>query len=420
MALKTVHAGHGGADPGAVGNGYKESEVCQTITQKMCKISGAYDASDKTSTSVSQNLGNIVRNVNSANPSPTDWHISNHLNAASPSATGVEVWYYAGDSTAKQKAEEVSATIANALKIPNRGAKPTSDFYVVMNTTGRMLLIEWCFITNASDMQRLMNNMDSAVSAVMKLFGYGSTSQTVVNVNNPILGNLEAVNINNVALSVQGWLVDNTKPINGTPFVFFMDESGTKELTRFKADKKNRPDVLKVHPKANIDCGIVLNTTTPNFLKGQRARVLFRIASDSKGDKTIIEQLFTNVFQIPARINTGQLDFKIPVVNEFYLAGWHLNDEVYKGVYSYVIFIEATTQKEIARVDITKSSFLSSSDVRKQYPAYLSADACRFEVKAQIPDAVKGKKVEILQRYAKNSNGEGAIADLKYKDLVQF
>lgn len=252
-----------------------------------------------------------------------------------------------------------------------------------------------------------------------KLADQNVTIQTVPDKPDQIVGNLDSVNINNMALAIKSWLADNTKSVSGDAWIFFMNEAGTKELARFKATKIKRADVKKVHPKINEDCGIELNMNTPNGLKGQKVRLLLRIASDSKGDKSIIEKTFPNVFQIPDKINTGQLDFKIPVVDEFYLAGWHLSDEVYKSAYSYVIFIDVSTKKEIARIDITKSSFLSSADVRKHYPLYL-ADNCRFEVKAKIPDSVKGKKVEVLQRYAKNANGEGTIADLRYKDTVQF
>lgn len=174
MGLKTIHAGHGGVDPGACANGYREADIARTITKKMCQITGAYDATDNTAVSVNDNLAKIVRNVNGRNPSANDWNISNHLNAATPSATGVEVWYYEGDEEGRKKAAEVSAAIANVLKIPNRGAKGTKNLYVINNTNGHTLLIEWCFITNAGDIQRLLNNMDSAVNAALKCFGYGS------------------------------------------------------------------------------------------------------------------------------------------------------------------------------------------------------------------------------------------------------
>lgn len=176
MTIKTIHAGHGGIDPGAVGNGYKEADIARQITNKMIAKTGAYNATDDTATSVNDNLAKIVRNVESQSKSGSDWNISNHLNSASPSATGVEVFYFRSDSEAKIKAEQVSEAISKALGIPNRGAKHGNDLYVIRNTTGKMLLIEWGFISNAGDVNSVLKNMDEAIDDVLKLFGYSSAN----------------------------------------------------------------------------------------------------------------------------------------------------------------------------------------------------------------------------------------------------
>ena len=172
MTIKTIHAGHGGIDPGAVGNGYKEADIARQITDKMIAKTGAFNATDNSAISVNDNLAKIVGNVERVSRSSNDWNISNHLNSASPQATGVEVFYFSTDSEAKQKAEQVSAVIATALGLPNRGAKHGNDLYVIRNTTGKMLLIEWGFISNASDIKTLLANMDGAINEVIKLFGY--------------------------------------------------------------------------------------------------------------------------------------------------------------------------------------------------------------------------------------------------------
>lgn len=176
--IKTTHAGHGGkktngrwADPGAIGNGYQETDIARQINAKIIKATGALDATDNAGTSVNGNLANIVAKMNSVG---TDWHISNHLNSASPGATGVEVWYWSGDATSKAKAEQLSKALADALGIVNRGAKPTKDFYVLRNSKGRTLLIEWAFISNANDVKHLLANMDKGVNALLKVFGYSN------------------------------------------------------------------------------------------------------------------------------------------------------------------------------------------------------------------------------------------------------
>ena len=188
--VTTIHAGHGGIDPGAIGSGYREADVARTITNKMIAITGAVDATDNTAVSVNDNLNKIVNKVNS-NAGAQTWNISNHLNSASLGATGVEVFYYSKDPEAREKAEQVSAAISQALGIPNRGAKVGDHLFVIRNTTGKMLLIEWAFISNPNDMTKLLGNMDVAVNRVLNQFGYGNT---IVNPSQPNNQNSKKLN----------------------------------------------------------------------------------------------------------------------------------------------------------------------------------------------------------------------------------
>ena len=177
--IATTHAGHGGrkngnawTDPGAVGSGYREADVARQINAKIVKATGAYDATDNSGTSINGNLSNIVKKMNSVGK---DWHVSNHLNSAGSLATGIEVWYWAGDETSRAKATQLSKALSDATGLPNRGAKGTREFYVLRNSNGRTLLIEWGFINNPNDMKKLIANMDKAVNALLKVFGYNTT-----------------------------------------------------------------------------------------------------------------------------------------------------------------------------------------------------------------------------------------------------
>ena len=180
--ITTIHAGHGGVDPGALGSGYTEADLTRRITANMVAKTGAFDATDNTAVSVNDNLNKIVRNVRLKSTSGSDWNISNRLNAASPGATGVEVFYFSGDPEGKAKAEQISATISQALGIPNRGAKIGDGLFVINSTPGHSLLIEWAFITNPSDVSKLLGNLDVAVNRVINIFGYGAT---IVDPNQP-------------------------------------------------------------------------------------------------------------------------------------------------------------------------------------------------------------------------------------------
>ncbi|EHF3649988.1 N-acetylmuramoyl-L-alanine amidase [Listeria innocua] len=101
---------------------------------------------DRTSTTQSANLNKIV---NWHNANPADVHISVHLNAGK--GTGVEVWYYAGDEKGRKLAVEISAKMAKALGLPNRGAKATKDLRFLNSTKGTAVLLEVCFVDRKED-----------------------------------------------------------------------------------------------------------------------------------------------------------------------------------------------------------------------------------------------------------------------------
>lgn len=189
VKITTTHGGHYGKnmmDPGAVGNGYKEAVLVQEINKTFISATGAKDASDFSATNVNQNLANIVSNMDRYAGS-NDWNISHHFNAFNGKATGVEVWYYAGDNQAKIVATNLSKAIASALGITNRGAKATTDLYVIRNSKGHTLLIEWCFIDNAADMKAWNANKTKAINAALQVLGYkegGTSTPSTPNTSN--------------------------------------------------------------------------------------------------------------------------------------------------------------------------------------------------------------------------------------------
>lgn len=178
MGIKTAHAGHGGIDPGAVGNGRKEAEVARLYNSKIIQLTGAVNATDDTATSVNDNLNKIVAKVNAVSGND-DWNLSIHLNAATPAATGVEVFAYSSDSAGMAKAAEISAKLANVYGIPNRGAKAGDGLFVIKNTKGHMLLIELGFISNANDLNQILSKIDAACNAIVTSFGYNGGNSLV-------------------------------------------------------------------------------------------------------------------------------------------------------------------------------------------------------------------------------------------------
>lgn len=132
---------------------------------------------DNTSITQSQNLKTIV-NYHNKQTRDLDWSV--HFNAASVTdlPRGVEVLYY----DAKDLAAKVSAAIAKASGLKDRGAKQRTELYFLKNTNKPAILLEICFVDSKADVELYRKNFDAicvAIAAVLAAhLGY-TKKQTV-------------------------------------------------------------------------------------------------------------------------------------------------------------------------------------------------------------------------------------------------
>lgn len=168
--MKTIFisAGHsnliGKQDCGAVGNGYIEGELAvefRTLLVNALKRKGAKTGIDPDNSVLKQTL-NYFWNLTTENSICVDIH----WNAATPSATGTEVFIPNNHSlTELNLAREVALTIVSKLKIVargNKGVKLESESQHkslgFMRLKGENILIEMCFISNPNDMASYQAN----------------------------------------------------------------------------------------------------------------------------------------------------------------------------------------------------------------------------------------------------------------------
>lgn len=165
MATYNVHGGHNSLTPGAGKylNELNEDRAVKNRVIALLRAAGhtVYDCTDDVGRTASQNLANIVAKCNSHR---VDLDISIHLNAGG--GTGTEVWYYSGSSAGASKASTVSAAVASALGLRNRGAKASTGLYVLRNTVSPAILIECCFVDNMTD--RNAWNVEKCAKAIVE------------------------------------------------------------------------------------------------------------------------------------------------------------------------------------------------------------------------------------------------------------
>ena len=116
---------------------------------------------DDTSTTQNQNLQTIV-NFHNKQSRDLDWSI--HFNAASvtDAPRGVEVLYY----DAKDLAAKVSAAIAKASGLKERGPKQRTELYFLKNTSKPAILLEICFVDSKADVELYRKNFKGICEAI--------------------------------------------------------------------------------------------------------------------------------------------------------------------------------------------------------------------------------------------------------------
>lgn len=167
MAKVWLDAGHGGNDPGALGNGLKEKDITLAITSKAGKelerhgVKVGYTRkNDKTV------------NLNSrgplANKYGADVFISIHTNAHNSNAQGVETYSFPNSRNGAKLAKNIQDEVLKAkLYTKNRGTK-TANFAVLRQSRMPAALIETAFITNKQDAQLLKNKQNEFATAIAK------------------------------------------------------------------------------------------------------------------------------------------------------------------------------------------------------------------------------------------------------------
>ena len=153
MAKVFIDAGHGGSDPGAVGNGLKEKNLTLAIAkecEKVLKADGVQVKMSRTGDTY-PSLGERCR---MANAWGADLFVSIHINAGG--GTGFESYIYNGSVSAETKRlqDAIHETIANGCGLKDRGQK-RAGYYVLRHTAMPAVLTENGFIDNKADAAKL-------------------------------------------------------------------------------------------------------------------------------------------------------------------------------------------------------------------------------------------------------------------------
>lgn len=189
MAKKVfIGVGHGGSDPGAVGNGLKEKDV-NLETAKACytylKKHGVYAKMSRTADSEVW----ISERVKGANAYNADIAVDIHYNAGG--GDGAEVYYTKNDGVGKTLAENILAEVKK-IGQNSRGAKTKlgsngKDYFAFIRETKMpSVLVECAFLDNKNDVKIVdtaseRKAMGEAIAkGIMKTLGVADKTSEIV------------------------------------------------------------------------------------------------------------------------------------------------------------------------------------------------------------------------------------------------
>ena len=151
-----LDAGHGGTDPGAVGNGLQEKDLTLKIVLKIRDLLKGYENAEVKLSRDKDTTLSLSQRAKMANDWKADYFASIHINAGG--GTGFETFIHnnAGSATVAHQ-NVIHPSILNPLGMRDRGKK-RANFAVLRETSMSALLSENGFIDNASDAAKLKSD----------------------------------------------------------------------------------------------------------------------------------------------------------------------------------------------------------------------------------------------------------------------
>ena len=146
--------GHGGSDPGAVGNGLREKDITLDIAQKIQSIlTKNYENVKVKMSRTGDTSKSLSQRTNEANSWGADYYLSIHCNSFNGSAKGYEDYIHSAlsDSSTTAKYQDiVHSEVMKLNQLQDRGQKK-ANFHVLRESNMPALLTENGFIDNAQD-----------------------------------------------------------------------------------------------------------------------------------------------------------------------------------------------------------------------------------------------------------------------------
>lgn len=160
-----IDPGHGGSDPGAIGNSLQEKDIVLSISKQVGTILNSRGVSVQYSRT-SDKYVSLEGRPEQANNWGANLFVSIHTNSASALASGTECYTTpTADARTKQLSANIARAISNKFGLSNRGHK--EEVWRVLRLSNMpAILIETAFINHPNDANLLRNRQHEFATVI--------------------------------------------------------------------------------------------------------------------------------------------------------------------------------------------------------------------------------------------------------------
>ena len=233
--------------------------------------------------------------------------------------------------------------------------------------------------------------------------------------------NLDSQQINDQGqLVATGWHATNESAGRDYHYLIAYDKTSNREIARQNISGTDnvvkRPDVQRAHNVAGAgQSGFKVTFDLSKVLANTDAvQLVSRYSSDPQGNANNVDYWFAPI--TVNRSNYASLDGATATDGKLTLTGWHASNQAADKPYHYIIVLDRTTGREVARQVVSER--VKRPDVAKALPGIEGAGQSGFTVSFDLNRFNFNHQLQVLSRYSATQDGNSNYLDYYFAPIT--
>lgn len=265
-------------------------------------------------------------------------------------------------------------------------------------------------------------NTESTTGSSQQATPDTTTQNSSVDVNDHgNYANLDSQQINDQGqLVATGWHATNESAGRDYHYLIAYDKTNNREIARQNISGTDnvvrRPDVQRAHNVAGAgQSGFKVTFDLSKVLANTDAvQLVSRYSSDPQGNANNVDYWFAPI--TVNRSNYASLDGATATDGKLTLTGWHASNQAADKPYHYIIVLDRTTGREVARQVVSER--VKRPDVAKALPGIEGAGQSGFTVSFDLNRFNFNHQLQVLSRYSATQDGNSNYLDYYFAPIT--